>query len=214
MERNDGSDDAANRHSGDLTFPHIIRSTKPTADSHRDNGSVRRWVSRRLERIFFIRGTGTMGIYTGYPAQFHGDKHQPLDERFDPAGCGDLSIHAAQEGLPDQVPLTARIFSGRVARWQHRGIFTGAAPWRLLCRMLLGSHGYSVRGRRHEPRVDGPPYGLLAWGRSCIRPLAGELYLGCDPHRLGNVARRDAVAMNSFEKDGVDKGLGAVIAAA
>src|SRR5204862_5559239 len=119
-----------------------------------------------------------MGDRAGSPAGFpDGDRQQPARRNRADRGGG-LSMDTAQGGLsrpmPDavSVPDAPRWLSRPPARLPA----AGASARRLLCRLLLGFDGASVRGRGDECALD------YAFGTAC--PF-GETYAGRTMDRAG-----------------------------
>src|ERR1700716_2559930 len=84
------------------------------------------------------------------------EPRRPLGGGRRAAGSGGVRVHAAEGGVPDALPWSARVPGLAMAGRARRRAADGARARGMVHRVLLGPDGRSVRPRRHEPGLDDP----------------------------------------------------------
>ena len=100
--------------------------------------------------------------------QQDGAECERMDERRPPARRGSLPDQCAENRLLVQVPLTAGLLHGQMARCRRRRTGTRRRARRLLRGLLLGADGgdFVVGSMNHNPEILNRPANRLFWGWS------------------------------------------------
>jgi hypothetical protein len=89
--------------------------------------------------------------------------------------CRGVSVDAAEERLPDALPVAVGFSDGGLARGKIRRVRDGTETWCSLHRLLLVSHGAAVCGGRDEYVVGGHHFDTRAAREgSAKRTVAGK----------------------------------------